>query len=200
MWTASRTRVLAAGCAQAAAIVAAALLAHGGRAVAWVAVAVIAVSGGVVAAVASGRLFVHHRGRIRRLADTLAAVRAGDLTVRNSSNRRDELGVVEQGVDELVGRMVTVVGTLQQGLDRFHAACLSVSAIHKEMLDTAEMAAGQAYDAGVSAQQVSDGIHVVASATEELAATVNDRFANSTLRPRSRYQELMARTKTDPVT
>ena len=181
MWTASRTRVLAAGCAQAAAIVAAALLAHGGRAGAWVAVAVIAVSGGVVAAVASGRLFDHHRGRIRRLADTLAAVRAGDLTVRNSSNRRDELGVVEQGVDELVGRMVTVVGTLQQGLDRFHAACLSVSAIHKEMLDTAEMAAGQAYDAGVSAQQVSDGIHVVASATEELAATVNDIQRHATI-------------------
>jgi methyl-accepting chemotaxis protein len=174
MWPVSRTRALAAGCAQAAAIAGAAELSHGGRAVPWVAIAAIAVAGGVVAVMASGRLFDRDRGRIRRLAGTLAAVRAGDLTVRNSSNRRDELGEVERGVDELVGRMVAIVGTLQQGLDRFHTAWLGVSSIHKEMLDTAEMTAGQAYDAGVSAQQVSDSIHVVASATEELAATVND--------------------------
>ncbi|MDQ1541971.1 MAG: hypothetical protein QOH29_2697, partial [Actinomycetota bacterium] len=146
MWPASRTRALAAGCAQAVAIVAAARLAHGGHAVPWVAITAIAVSGGAVAVVASGHLFDHHRGRIRRLAGTLAAVQDGDLTVRTLSNRRDELGVVEHGVDELVGRMVTVVGTVQQGLDRFHTARLSVSSIHKEMLDTAEMTAGQAYD------------------------------------------------------
>src|SRR5450631_1615615 len=181
MWPASRSRALVAGCAQAGAIVAAALLANGGHAVAWFAITVIAVSGGLVAAVASRQLFDHHGGRIRRLAGTLAAVQAGDLTVRNSSKRRDELGAVEQGVDELVDRMVTVVGTLQQGLDRFHTACLGVSTIHKEMLDTAEMTAGQAYDAGVSAQQVSDSIHVVASATEELAATVTDIQRHATI-------------------
>ena len=181
MWPASRTRALAAGCAQAGAIVAAAWLAHGAHGVPWVAITAIAVVSGAVTVVASGRLFDHDRGRIRRLTSTLAAAQAGDLTVRTSSTRRDELGAVEHGVDELVGRMVNVVGTVQQGLDRFHTARLGVASIHKEMLDTAEMTAGQAYDAGVSAQQVSDSIHVVASATEELAATVNDIERHATI-------------------
>lgn len=181
IWPASKARALAAGCAQAGAIVAAAWLAHGAHAVPWVAITAIAVVSGATTVVASERLFDHDRGRIRRLADTLAAVQAGDLTVRTPSTRRDGLGAVERGVDELVGRLVNVVGTVQQGLDRFHTARVSVASVHKEMLDTAEMTAGQAHDAGVSAQQVSDSIHVVACATEELVATVNDIEHHATI-------------------
>ena len=118
--------------------------------------------------------------RVRRLVDVLAAANAGDLTARTGSTADDDLGEVERALDQLLERTVAVVGTVQQGVDRLHDARMSVAGLHKEMLDTAEENAGRAYDAGVSAEQVSDSVFVVASSTEELAITVNEiaRHAN----------------------
>lgn len=146
----------------------------------WISVGVVTAVGGAAAAGA----FIRSRGRaparLRHLSGVLAAVNRGDLTVSTGSTRGDELGDVERAVDQVISRMLRIVSTLQQGLERFHAGRLTVIDVHKNMLDSAEMTAGQAYDAGVSAEQVSDSINIVASSTEELVVTVNEIARHAT--------------------
>jgi hypothetical protein len=74
-----------------------------------------------------------------------------------------------------------VVGTVQHGADRIRDARAAAADVHKQMLDTAEMTAGQAYDVGITAASVADGINVVASATEELNATISEVASHATV-------------------
>ena len=111
----------------------------------------------------------------------LAAAAEGNLTVATGSTANDALGGVERRADELVARMLTTVGTFQQGLVSFHDDRLIVAGVNQRMLDSAEMMAGTAYDVGVSSGHVSDSIGVVAASTEELAATVNEIARHATL-------------------
>lgn len=120
------------------------------------------------------------RARIRSLAVVVTAVVAGDLSVSSGSTRRDALGDAERGVDELIARLRQIVGTVRQGVERFHDGRLNFAEVKKAMLDTAELTAGQAYDAGVSAEQVSASVQIVAMSTEDLVATVNDIARHAT--------------------
>jgi methyl-accepting chemotaxis protein len=120
-------------------------------------------------------------GRVRQLQSVLDAANRGDLTASVNSRYGDDLAGVENGVDHLVAQLTKVGATVQQVLGRLQVARLSAAEVHKEMLDVAELTAGQAYDAGASAEQVSDNVQSVASATEELAATVNDIARHATL-------------------
>jgi methyl-accepting chemotaxis protein len=114
------------------------------------------------------------RSRLRRVQRALSAARAGDLTLTvRTSDSRDDLAAIEADAEELLDRFRTVVGTVQHGVDRLDAAKLAAADLHKRMLDAAEMTAGQAYDVGVTTSQVSDRIGIVAAATEELNATIN---------------------------
>lgn len=157
-----------------------ALLARRSGAIPWLGVGLVT----VVGAGAGTAMFARLRGRdpvrLQHLHRVLTAVNSGDLTVTIGSTQRDELGDVERAVDQVVHRMLEIVGTLQQGLVRFHAGSVSVATVHKNMLDTAELTAGQAYDAGVSADRVSESINIVASSTEELVATVKEIARHAT--------------------
>jgi len=127
-------------------------------------------------------LFAAGRGaRLRRLKRALDSALAGDLTVSIGSTETDLVGEIERAVDLLIERLVTVVGTVQQGVDRMRDARATVVDSHKTMLDTAEMTAGQAYDVGVTASQVSNSINAVASATEELNATISEVASHATI-------------------
>jgi methyl-accepting chemotaxis protein len=113
-------------------------------------------------------------GRLSQLATTLEQVNAGDLTSHVPTGATGELGRAQQAADQLVGTMRQLVATVQQGVAGLHAGRTSIADMSKEMLDAAEMTAGQAYDVGISAREVSYGITVVASATEELGASVDE--------------------------
>ena len=176
-----RTQILIAGATGlqlvAALLVAAVARRTGG--VPWAAVLGVTVVGAAVAFFALSRS-TGDSARLRRLAGVLTAVRAGDLTASTGSTHRDQLGGIERDVDAMVVRMTVIVGTLREGLDRFHAGRVSVADMHKGMLDSAETTAGEAYDAGVSADQVSDSINIVAASTEELVVTVNEIARHAT--------------------
>src|SRR4051794_3085657 len=110
--------------------------------------------------------------RLRQLAQTLAALTAGDLTSPVAIGGSGAVGLVEQAAEDLRVSLLHVVGAVQQGLGTLHRGHATVLASNKETLGAAEATAGIAYDAGVVAGDVSHSITVVASAAEELAATV----------------------------
>ncbi|MDQ1703484.1 MAG: hypothetical protein QOF57_2736 [Frankiaceae bacterium] len=179
----SRTAVivLAAAAGQFAAALAVAEASRHAHATAWLAVVVATVLAAFLVALGFGLDARSTSARLARMKDVLAAVDDGDLTQTTGSTRTDELGRVEAALDAAVARVRHVVGTVQQGLDIFHDGRVAVASLNKEMLETAELTAGQAYDVGVSAGNVSDSIQVVASSTEELIATVNEIARHATL-------------------
>jgi methyl-accepting chemotaxis protein len=125
---------------------------------------------------------VRRRARIRQLRADVEQALAGDLQAAQiTAFANDELGQLERGVAELVDRLVTVVGTVRHGTDRMRDARLAAADVHKQMLDAAEMTAGQAYDVGVTAADVAGGINAVASATEELNATISEVANHATV-------------------
>ncbi len=138
----------------------------------------VAVAGVVLVTVAAA---IGQRGSATsRLADALEAAAAGDLSVPLPLDSRGELGRVEVAAAELYEQLRTIVSTVQQAVSDLHVGRMSVADMNKEMLDAAELTAGQAYDAGQSAAVVSNGITVVAAATEELAASVDEIARHAT--------------------
>jgi methyl-accepting chemotaxis protein len=125
--------------------------------------------------------FLRRRARIRQLRAAVERALAGDLHAAQITPLADDLGQLERGVAELIDRLVTVVGTVRHGTDRMRDARLAAADVHKQMLDAAEMTAGQAYDVGVTAADVAGGINAVASATEELNATISEVANHATV-------------------
>jgi methyl-accepting chemotaxis protein len=130
----------------------------------------------------NGFALARRRTRVRQLRAAVDRALAGDLqAARITPSGDDDLGQLELGVAELVDRLVKVVATVRHGADRMRDARLAAADVHKQMLDAAEMTAGQAYDVGVTAADVADGINVVASATEELNTTINEVASHATV-------------------
>jgi methyl-accepting chemotaxis protein len=130
----------------------------------------------------NGFALARRRTRVRQLRAAVDRALAGDLqAARITPSGDDDLGQLELGVAELVDRLVKVVATVRHGADRMRDARLAAADVHKQMLDAAEMTAGQAYDVGVTAADVADGINVVASATEELNTTINEVANHATV-------------------
>jgi methyl-accepting chemotaxis protein len=137
-----------------------------------------------VAVSAASRARASERAAWRRLADLLERANSGDLTVEFATTpgdvSNDEAARAEQAAAQLVDTFRHVVATVQQGMRDLHAGRVSIADMNKEMLDAAEMTAGQAYDVGISAREVSNNITVVAAATEELAASVDEIARHAT--------------------
>ena len=152
-----------------------------GQAMPWLAILAAAFATAVAVTLAFGLSSRSDSSRLAQMRTVLDGVDNGDLTLSTGSTRSDQLGLIEQSLDAAVARMRYVVGTVQQGLDIFHDGRMAVAKLNKAMLETAELTAGQAYDVGVSAGNVSDSIQVVASSTEELIATVNEIARHATL-------------------
>ena len=138
----------------------------------------VAVAG--VAAVVTVPAFLGRATGTARLADALEAAAAGDLTGSLPVHSKGDLGRVEAAAADLYAQLRTIVSTVAQAVDDLHVGRMSVADMNKEMLDAAELTAGQAYDAGQSAAVVSNGITVVAAATEELASSVDEIARHAT--------------------
>jgi len=163
-------RSLLTGAAHLVVALSAVLLAH-----ASLALALTVAVAGVVAVVAVPAFFARGTGAAR-LADALEAAASGDLSGSLPVRSKGDLGRVEAASADLYDQLRTIVSTVAQAVDDLHVGRMSVADMNKEMLDAAELTAGQAYDAGQSAAVVSNGITVVA------AATVVSVYAVATMR------------------
>src|SRR4051794_29656563 len=131
---------------------------------------------GIAAAALSARQRTTTGGDValRELTQRLQQAAAGDLRVTVALGHHGELGKAEDAADQVVARLRLVAATVLQSLAVLHQGRTSVSGFNKQMLDAAETTAGEAYDVGLSAREVSNEITVVAAATEELIASVDD--------------------------
>ena len=145
----------------------------------WAAAAIALIS----AAVLAGSLLVARQrdaARMSGISRVLQAARAGDLTVRVGRSGGRSLGAVGGALDDLVDLLCHVVWSVRRDATSMNATRHTVAGASKTMVDSAETTAGQAYDAGVVTERVSNGINVVAEATKQMAAAVDDISVHAT--------------------
>ena len=128
----------------------------------------------VVVAALTGALLTSYGTRIRRLTAALEAVAAGEIRVTFETAGSDDVAELAVAADRTVGRLreaLIVIGRSAEALNSGWRAVLDVS---NQMSDTAETTAARATSAVAAAEQVSNNVHIVAAATEELAATIRE--------------------------
>lgn len=104
----------------------------------------------------------------RPLRDTLADVQriaSGDLTPRPAVTRRDELGVLQQGILQMGLTLRELIGGIRDGVTQISSAAEELSAVTEQT------------SAGVNSQKIETD--QVATAMHEMSATVHDVARNA---------------------
>ncbi|MGY4532215.1 methyl-accepting chemotaxis protein [Pseudomonas sp. TE3786] len=104
----------------------------------------------------------------RPLADTLAVVRRiadGDLTQNLQVTRRDELGVLQQGIQRMGATLRDLIGGIRDGVTQIASAAEELSAVTEQT------------SAGVNSQKIETD--QVATAMHEMSATVQEVARNA---------------------
>ena len=112
-----------------------------------------------------------HLARLARLTHVLQTVAAGELLVRVDTSAGDPLTLAAEAVVARLRDALIVVG---RSADALNSGWRDVLEVSKQMSDTAETTAARAGSAVAAAVQVSNSVHVVAAATEELGATIRE--------------------------
>lgn len=104
----------------------------------------------------------------RPLEDTLAVVEriaAGDLTQRITVTRRDELGILQQGIQRMGTTLRDLIGNIRDGVTQIASAAEELSAVTEQT------------SAGVNSQK--SETDQVATAMHEMSATVHEVARNA---------------------
>lgn len=115
----------------------------------------------------------HRRRRLQTLAAVLDAVAAGDLDV-DFGNSSGAYACVAKPCAAVVQQLREALSCVDAVRARLGARWHDVNDVAWQMLETSEVSAAQALGVVSSAEQVSSSIHAIASATEELGATIRD--------------------------
>ncbi len=112
--------------------------------------------------------FVITRQITRPLNDTLKVVEriaSGDLTADIKTTRRDELGILQQGVQRMGNSLRELIGSIRDGVTQIASAAEQLSAVTEQT------------NVGVNAQKVETD--QVATAMHEMSATVQEVARNA---------------------
>jgi methyl-accepting chemotaxis protein len=120
-----------------------------------------------VTAAASGR-----RQRLRHVREVLEAIGRGDLSGHIPIETDDDLAAVERAVNQVADQMRLLVLGLERSVGALEARSREVDEIGISMMSSAEETAIQAIAVSAAASQVSSSTQLVATATEELGATI----------------------------
>jgi methyl-accepting chemotaxis protein len=131
--------------------------------------------------------------RLARVVEFATAMAKGDLTRELEAGQNDEVGRLTRALNDMGKSLRDVVQDLAGGIQTVAAASTELSAIAGSMSDGAQgmtqAADGMASTAGAfssgavrtasSMEQATANLHTVATATEEMSATVADISSNS---------------------
>jgi methyl-accepting chemotaxis protein len=158
------------------AVVAAAVMTHSAAAggIPWARIAELLVGVLVVVAVVASAVLVDAAAGIRTVKIVARAVASGDMHVDTAETSSGELGRVVADLATAHSRMREVLRAMQRATRQLRLSGDDVFLLGGSMSAAAETTAVEATSAAAAAQQVSNHMHLVAAASEELAATVRE--------------------------
>jgi methyl-accepting chemotaxis protein len=137
---------------------------------------------GVTLAMGIGALLWLVRSITRPVGTALGMVRSvaeGDLTVRVDDRATDEIGLICQSLNDMVGNLSRNVETISETSQSVAAASQELNEVSAQVTGNAQQAALQANAVSEAAEQVSSNISTVASAAEEMGSTIKEIAKNA---------------------
>ena len=104
---------------------------------------------------------------LSRLVNTIERMRQGDFTERLALNRRDEFGVLSDGLNRLADDLSSVVGQVQRSGIQVNTTATEIAATAKEQESTAHQIAATTAEIGATSKQIS-------ATSKELEKTMNE--------------------------
>jgi methyl-accepting chemotaxis protein WspA len=104
---------------------------------------------------------------LNQLVAAMERMRRGDFTHRLASNRRDEFGVLSDGLDRLADDLSGLVGQVQRSGIQVNTTATQISATAKEQQSTAHEIAATTAQIGATSKQIS-------ATSKELVKTMNE--------------------------
>jgi methyl-accepting chemotaxis protein WspA len=104
---------------------------------------------------------------LNRLVATLERMRSGDFTERLNMPRRDEFGILSDGLNRLADDLSQLVGQVQRSGIQVNAAATEISATAKEQQGTANEIAATTAQIGATSKEIS-------ATSKELVKTMNE--------------------------
>jgi methyl-accepting chemotaxis protein WspA len=104
---------------------------------------------------------------LTRLVETMERMRQGDFTERMALNRRDEFGVLSDGLNRLADDLSSLVGQVQRSGIQVNTTATEISATAKEQESTAHQIAATTAEIGATSKQIS-------ATSKELEKTMNE--------------------------
>ncbi|MDX6228475.1 MAG: hypothetical protein QOI76_1865 [Frankiales bacterium] len=118
---------------------------------------------------------------LRPLVRDLQAIAQGDLTVRLDGGGTAAGQAIAAAGNRLVDDLRGVLTDVATGKATLGGGWREVNDVAWAMLETSETTAGRASTAAATANEVSDSMHRIAAATEELAATIREVATHASL-------------------
>jgi methyl-accepting chemotaxis protein len=118
---------------------------------------------------------------LRPLVRDLQAIAEGDLTITPDGGNSAAGQAIAGAVTRLVEDLRVVLTDVSEGKASLASGWREVNEVAWAMLETSETTAGRASTAAATANEVSDSMHRIAAATEELAATIREVSTHASL-------------------
>jgi methyl-accepting chemotaxis protein len=118
---------------------------------------------------------------LRPLVRDIEAIADGDLTVQLDGGSTAAGRAIATAVTRIVEDLRGVLTDLSAGKATLASGWREVNDVAWAMLETSETTAGRASTAAATANEVSDSMHRIAAATEELAATIREVATHASL-------------------
>lgn len=119
------------------------------------------------------------RRRVQAMDDVLAAAANGDLTVRTADRSQDEIGRMGRAVDELLGRLATVLSGIADAGRRLGETSHGLESTATAVVSSARNSSEQAQDVETAAADVSKHVQSAAAGAQEMGASIDEIARNA---------------------
>ena len=111
---------------------------------------------------------------VDHLLEAMDAFAAGDLTVVTTAERRDEIGRLSEGFNGALATMRSLMQQLAGNASEMSEAAAELTGISADLTRLADDNRGRAESASEALDDVNQGVQTVASATEEMTASISE--------------------------
>ncbi|MGD9947184.1 MAG: methyl-accepting chemotaxis protein [Desulfobulbus sp.] len=127
-------------------------------------------------------------GPVRKTATFAQAMANGDFTTKLDVNQGDEIGVMAQSLNLMVGQLGSMIKEIVGGISRLSMSSTDLAAVSRQLSsaakDTADKSGSMAaateemstnfQSVSAAMEQSTSNVNMIASSTEEMTATVNE--------------------------
>ena len=127
-------------------------------------------------------------GPVRKTATFAQTMANGDFTTKLEVDQGDEIGVMAQSLNQMVGQLGSMIRDIVGGINRLSMSSTDLAAVSKQLSsaakDTADKSGSVAsateemstnfHSVSAAMEQSTSNVNMIASSTEEMTATVNE--------------------------